>query len=397
MKARPTVLYFDHTAALGGGEIALLHLVEALDRGRFEPIVVLASDGPLRAELERVEVETHLLPLSVDVVQTRKGSLGSGSLLKVGLIVRALLYVVRLVRFIRKRRIDLVHTNSLKADLIGGLAARLAGVPVVWHVRDRIDKDYLPAVVVTLFRRLVRIVPHGVIANSQATLGTLRLPTGANAHVVASGVVSNGVAPAIDTAARLRFKEPLIGIVGRISPWKGQHIFLRAAATVRERFPRARFQIIGSALFDEAEYEQDLRALTVDLGLTEAVEFTGFRPDVDEMIARLDILIHASTTGEPFGQVVAEGMIAGKPVIATNGGGVPEIIEDGVSGMLVPMDDAPALAAAIIWLNDNPAKAQEIAKAGYRRIVDHFMISHTAGKVQKLYDELLGNATEHRA
>ena len=100
------------------------------------------------------------------------------------------------------------------------------------------------------------------------------------------------------------------------------------------------------------------------------------------MIAHLDILAHASTTGEPFGQVVAEGMIAGKPVVATNGGGVPEIIEDGISGLLVPMDDAPALAAALVRLIENPEQAAAIAKAGRQRILGHFMIEHTAGNVQ---------------
>ncbi|MEA3212761.1 MAG: hypothetical protein QOE70_5818 [Chthoniobacter sp.] len=394
MRAAKRILFFDHTAALGGGEIALLHLVAALDLDRFRPLVVLGSEGPLREKLEHAGIETQVLPLSPDVVQTRKGSLGSGSLMKAGLIARTLLYVFRLARFIAKNRIDLVHTNSLKADLIGGVASRLARVPVIWHVRDRIDEDYLPAVVVAVFRRLLRILPHGVIANSKATLGTLRLPAGANAHVVASGVVQNGVAPAIDAATRLRAGETLIGIVGRISPWKGQHIFLRAAATVHERFPRARFQIIGSALFDEAAYEKEVRALAVTLGLSDVIEFTGFRQDVPELIARLDILAHASTTGEPFGQVVAEGMIAGKPVVATNGGGVPEIIEDGTSGLLVPMDDAPALAETIIWLMENPEKAEQLAKAGRQRILDHFMIEHTVGKVQKIYDELLADVPE---
>ena len=329
------------------------------------------------------------------MVQTRKDTLGAGSLWKVGLIIRAIFYAFRLARFIAQRRVDLVHTNSLKADIIGGLAARLARVPVIWHIRDRISDDYLPAKVVAVFRWLMRVVPDCVIANSDATFRTLH-PTDAHGSGAAKRVVHDGVNPVMEIAARLRSQDTLIGIVGRISPWKGQHIFLRAAAQVRERFPHARFQIIGSALFDEAEYEKEIRALTVTLGLSDAVEFTGFRAEVGEMIGRLDILTHASTTGEPFGQVVAEGMIAGKPVVATDGGGVPEIVENGVSGLLVPMDDAPALAAGIIWLMENPEKAQEMAMAGRQRILDHFLIEHTVGKVQKIYDELLPAKPEER-
>jgi glycosyltransferase involved in cell wall biosynthesis len=89
-------------------------------------------------------------------------------------------------------------------------------------------------------------------------------------------------------------------------------------------------------------------------------------------------------------------MIAGKPVVATNGGGVPEIIKDGISGLLVPMDDAPALAASIIWLLENPEKAGQIAKTGRQRILGHFMIEHTVGKVQAIYDALLANGTERQ-
>jgi glycosyltransferase involved in cell wall biosynthesis len=382
-------LFFDHTAALGGGEIALLNLVSALDRQRFAPVVLLASPGPLVAELERAGIETHVLPLAPEVVQTRKDSLGAGSLLKAGLMLRALLYVFRVARFIAKRRVDLVHTNSLKADLIGGLAARLGRVPVVWHIRDRIADDYLPPAVVTVFRWLARVVPHCVLANSESTFRTLQLPPVAHGRKAPHRVVHDGIVAVPETAARFDSAHPLIGIVGRISPWKGQHVFLRAAALVRARFPRARFQIIGSALFDEAGYEREIRELAITLGLGHAVEFTGFRSDVAEMIQQLDILAHASTSGEPFGQVVAEGMIAGKPVVATNGGGVPEIIEDGISGLLVPMGDVPALASALIWLLENPQQAIALGQAGRRRILDHFTIQQTARKIEGVFDELL--------
>lgn len=384
-----TILYFDHTAVFGGGEIALLNLIKALDPKQYVPVVVLASDGRLRDKLREAQIETHLIPLDDDVVQARKESLGIHSLLRVGTIIGGLLYCWRLSRFIAKRRVDLVHTNSLKADILGGVAARLASVPVVWHIRDRIEPDYLPATIVTIFHWLLRIIPSYVIANSEATFRTLRLGSAAHSKLVAGCVVHDGVVPVECPSITTQSETPLIGIVGRISPWKGQHIFLRAAAAVRARFPKARFQIIGSALFDEGDYEKELHALAVSLGLSDSVEFTGFRPDVADLIGRLDILAHASTTGEPFGQVVAEGMMAGKPVVATNGGGVPEIIVDGISGRLVPMNDAPALAAAIIGFIENPESATEMGRAGRKRILAHFTIEQTAQKVQCIYDRLL--------
>jgi glycosyltransferase involved in cell wall biosynthesis len=192
-----------------------------------------------------------------------------------------------------------------------------------------------------------------------------------------------GVAPECSS------RETRVGIIGRISPWKGQHIFLEAAAAVLKEFSGTRFQIIGSALFGEEDYERTLRAQEQALGLSGSVEWLGFRTDVPALIRDLDILVHASTVGEPFGQVVVEGMAAGKPVVATHGGGIPEIVEDGVSGVLVPMNDAPAMAAAISGLLREPARACALGIAGRERVRSHFTIERTARQVEQVYDAML--------
>lgn len=385
-----TVVFVDHTAALSGGEIALLHLVRHLDRSRFVPVVLLSSAGPLCEKLREAEVETHVLPLADSIVHTRKDELRRSALLRGRDVARTLRYCGRLARFMRRRRADLVHTNSLKADVMGGVAARLAGIPVVWHIRDRIENDYLPPKVVRVFRRLCRILPNVVIANSAATLQSLHLPGGADSkgQVVHDGVPAAAATPDASLHDGPQ-QAPLIGIVGRLSPWKGQHIFLQAAAVVREQFSDAQFQIIGSAMFGEEEYEAEVRALAESLGLNGCLEWTGFRTDVPDLLQKLDILVHASTTGEPFGQVVVEGMLAGKPIVATNGGGVPEIVQDGVTGILVPMSDDKAMSAAIIELLRGPARAQAMGQAGRRRVLDHFTIEQTARKVEAVYEEVL--------
>ncbi len=430
------ILFLDHTATLGGGEIALLNLVTNLDLGRYKPVVVLCSDGPLASALRDSGTETHILPLSPSIVHTRKDTLNRKTLTRGRDGVRLIGYVARLARFIRKHNIELVHANSLKADVIGALAARLARVPVLWHVRDRIEDDYLPPKVVKLFRLLCRVLPNYVVANSNATLGTLSLRRTKNACAVYSGVnmhgfnetgqgggvnvnigrnsrvVHDGVtrlnstrigadyslpSTALQTAPRpggspwfhAMGRGARIGLVGRISPWKGQHVFIKAAAQLRHRYPNARFQIIGSALFNETDYERDLHELTASLGMEERIEFTGFRRDIQTAIADLDILVHASTTGEPFGQVVAEGMANGKPVIATCGGGVPEIVVNGVTGLLIPMDDVEAMAAAMGYLLDNPEEALAMGAAGHKRADTHFNIENTARLVETIYEEML--------
>lgn len=395
-----TILYFDHTASLGGGEVALLHMAQGLDRTRFRPLVVLGEAGLLQDRLIAAGIETLVLPLSAEIAQTRKDALGTGSLLRLRAIAHAAAYATRLAKLIRREHADMVHCNSLKADIIGGMAGRMARVPVLWHVRDRIETDYLPLSVVLLFRKLCRFVPNYIIANSTATLQTLRLPSG---HVAAAGslgpdagrgrVAHDGVpseafahfAPPEPSAS----SSPVIGLIGRISPWKGQHIFIEMASAVHARFPHARFVICGAALFGEEAYEAEVRAQVHRLGLESCVEFTGFSTKVYAEIQKLDVVVHASTIGEPFGQVIAEGMAGGKPVVATYGGGVPEIIEDGVTGRLVPMNNAPKLAEAVLGLLCDPPAAQRMGQAGRRRIQEHFTIEHNVQRVESLYTQIL--------
>ncbi len=390
------VLFFDHTAALGGGEIALLNLVRHLDPTKVKPVVVLAADGPL-AERLRPAIETYVMPLAANVASIKKDTLGISTLLRVRELFTVFTYARRLARFIRDHEIDLIHTNSLKADIIGGIAGRFARRPVVWHVRDRVEDDYLPAPVVRLFRFLCRVIPVYVIANSAATLRTLHLGARHHSSSIPSGVdldfktvvVHDGAQSTAASGGGSGDPEIFrIGLIGRISPWKGQHIFLQAAERVHHRFPKARFVIIGAALFGEDGYDRQVRQLCAQLGLEEVVEFAGFRPDVQRAIAELDLVVHASTTGEPFGQVIIEGMAAGKPVVATNGGGVPEIVEDGRTGFLVPMGDAPALAEAIGKVLADPVQAKAMGARARQRVMDHFTVEETARRVQAVYEEI---------
>ena len=226
---------------------------------------------------------------------------------------------------------------------------------MVWHVRDRIDDDYLPRQVALIFRLLCRVMPDFVVANSAATLQTLHLTGTAQHTVIPSGcaVVHDGIHAGLEIAAKNASEPPLIGLVGRIAPWKGQHIFIQAAAEVHKHFPECRFQIIGAPLFGEEDYQKELHDLALSLAISDCIEFTGFQDDVASFIERLDILVHASITGEPFGQVVIEAMASGKPVVATNGGGIPEIVQHQITGLLVPMGDAKSMAAAILRLLAN--------------------------------------------
>jgi glycosyltransferase involved in cell wall biosynthesis len=372
---RPRVVYLGHTSVLSGGELALARMLPALD---VEAHVILAEEGPLADELRLRGVSVEVLPLA-----ERTRSLGRESAVThlPFQLVRTLVHSVRLARRLRAIRPDVVHTNSLKAAFYGGVAARLAGVPVVWHIRDRIADDYMPRTVVALVRAVARIVPSAIVANSNATLSTL--PKRKRTFVVASPVdIPSGAHARKDGALR-------VGMIGRIAPWKGQHVFLEAFA---DAFADggAVAQVVGAPLFgaDEEEYADDLRGLARNLGIEQRVVFTGFRDDVAGELADLDILVHASTLPEPFGQVVVEGMAAGLPVVATDAGGPVELIEPGRNGMLYPPGDAPALAGVLRRLADDAELRSRLGAAAHETAAA-FTPEAIAQRLDEVYAEVM--------
>ena len=158
-------------------------------------------------------------------------------------------------------------------------------------------------------------------------------------------------------------------MVGRLAPWKGQDLFLRAFATA---FPDGKGQavIVGSALFGESDYAASLHELARELDIAERVEFRGFVPDIAAKLAEFDVLVHASRSAEPFGQVVVEGMAAGMPVIAANCGGPAEIIDPGVTGLLFSANEVDELASALVLLRSDPDLRQRLGQAGKQRSMD---------------------------
>jgi glycosyltransferase involved in cell wall biosynthesis len=261
---RLRVVYLDHVARLSGGELALLRMLPPL-LDRVAATVVLAEEGPLVGRLRDVGVEVIVLPLAEDVRDVRRDRVVGLEALRS--VWRLAGYVLAVARLLRRLNADLVHTNSLKAAIYGGVAGRFARVPVVWHVRDRIAPDYLPRPAVLLVRLAARLLPAALIANSRSTLVTL--PARRRSAVVGSPVdVGAGSVAALPPE---RADGALVvGVVGRLAEWKGQHVFLEAFA---EAFPdgMARARLVGSALFGEEPYEKRLRRQVEELGIADRV------------------------------------------------------------------------------------------------------------------------------
>jgi len=291
---------------------------------------------------------------------------------------------LRLSRRLRVLEADLVHTNTLKAALYGGAAGRLARVPVLWHVRDRIAADYLPRPAVTLVRAAARVLPTAVVANSYATL--LTLPPLSHGVVSYNPVVWDAVARPSGWRKR-RTTHFIVGIVGRLAPWKGQHVFLEAFAEAF-RGTDARARIVGSALFGEEAYAESLPRLAERLRIAGQVEFRGFREDVWRELRALDVLVHCSVTPEPFGQVVLEGMAAGLPVIASAAGGPTELVTGEVDGILTAPGDVGGLAAALSRLEADPTLRARLGREARRRSRD-FTPEQSAATLLSVYERII--------
>jgi glycosyltransferase involved in cell wall biosynthesis len=196
----------------------------------------------------------------------------------------------------------------------------------------------------------------------------------------------------------LKKTDVLIGMIGRFEPWKGQRYFIEAMKDVATGYPNVKGLLIGG--FDlnsgprpgsiEFEYATSLKQLARHHRIEDKIIFTGYLNNMPAIISDLDIVVHASCTPEPFGLVIIEAMAAGKPVVATNAGGVPDIIQNDINGMLVPMRDADAMAHAILHLLADPAKVQRMGRSARKRVTDSFSNVRQVQALQTLYIRLLG-------
>jgi glycosyltransferase involved in cell wall biosynthesis len=346
------VVVLDHTAVLSGAELAIARAVGGLD-DRVEVHAVLGEEGPLRARLESAGASVEVLGLSRNVRTARRDALGRLDLRR-GLSTAR--YVIALSRRLRVLHPDVVHANTLKAAIYGGLAARLAGVPCVWHVRDRLEPPALPAAAARLVHGAARVLPTAIVANSASTLATVGVEGG---HVVPSPLdpsIAPREGPPRDGTVRCT-------ILGRLAPWKGQRLAIEAFA---DAFAdgATKLRVVGAPMFDEEDYAASLPRLAAELGVADRVELTGFVDDVAEVLADTDVLIHASLEPEPFGQVVIEALGAGCAVVVPDAGGPAEVVTDGLDALVYPMGDRAALAAALRRLAEDPALRAELGTAG---------------------------------
>lgn len=401
-RGRKRVLYLDHCALASGAEIALARLLPHLSA--FQPSVLLAERGALVDQLRKSSIPVQVLGMKESTRSLRRSEVVPGVSMLRGAF-GTIGYILSLSEVIRRLSPDLVATNSLKAALYGGAAGRIARRPVVWHLRDRIADDYLPRPAVALVKIAARILPSGVVANSQTTLGTLALSqrgrpnlravVGDPCPFVRDDEESLAGASGADGTCIRSGASLVFGMVGRLQAWKGQDLFLRAFARA---FPSGSEEalIVGGPLFGEETYQARLSDMVSDLGLDGRVRFTGHVDDVVPLLESMDVLVHASVIPEPFGQVVLEGMAFGLPVVAPDAGGPMEVITDGVDGLLYPMGGEQELAASLLELAQSTELRERIGRAA-ATTASLYEPSRIARSVEQAYQGLTTGLETHRS
>jgi len=384
------ILYLDGTGAVSGAEVSLLTLARHLHRQRYTPQVVLPWDGEFAARLRAHDVPVHVMDVRpLTLIHLNPLRIAASAL-------RTLPFTLSLTRFIRKHGIDLVHVNSYRIGIPCSLAARLTGVPVVWHIRDIATSR--------LKRRAVAFLVHALadraIAISHAVASQLR-PDSDRTVVIYNGVDADAFAEA-EGRARVRQElgldpdTPLIGNVGQFVPWKGQDLLIEAMAQVTGAVPEARLLLVGYQVpavweqpGDGTAYEARLQRLAQERGLEDRVLFCGFRRDVAAVMKALDLYAHAAVHPEPFGRVLVEAMAAGRAVVAPAAGGAPEIVEPEETGLLFPPGDAEALAETIITLLRDPTRRVTMGQRGAQVARQKFSVQKHVAGVERVYNQLL--------
>ena len=355
------ILFVDHSGALGGAELFLLDLVRPY---ADTSTVITFESGRFTEQLEAQAVPYRILESGAALQRVRKNGTWMQGLYVLPALARTAQAVAQ-----QARSHDVIVANSQKALLPAAWAARRTGTPLIWMVHDLLTPEHFGWMQRQLVTRIANASAALVAVNSRATAraftdggGTgpiIEIPNGLDAAPFERARQNDS--QALRTALNLPHDAPVLGVFSRLAAWKGQHVLLEALHDL----PTAHVLIVGEAAFPgDKPYAEQLRTQAHHPALRGRVHFAGHRADIPDLMAACTLIVHTSTAAEPFGRVVAEGLLARRPVVATDAGGVPEIIRPQHSGLLVPPGDSAALAAACQSLLDDPDWAATLAHTG---------------------------------
>lgn len=373
------LLFLDHASALGGAEKSLLYILENLDRKLWHPVLG-CPPGPLSEAAAALGVEI----IRIDFPRLKRS---------VSALADLLGGIRRLAELIGQHSIDLFYANTVRAAFYGAMTARRVGRPFIWHMREFWLSENPPRS--PGLDRLTKKVIGGpaklILVNSNATAA--HLPFRRKISVVHNGIDPVWFTPeAEDESAKVKFDiprgAPVVGVVGRLRPIKGFDRFLHVAAQIAAVRPDVWFLVVGGEQFSVGDrFEENLHELAEELNIADRVIFTGHVEDVRPAMAAMDLFVNPGDP-EAFGLVNIEAMAMRLPVIAYDHGALPEIVEQGKSGVLIPPGDEGSLASAILDLLGRPNSAKQLGLEGRRRVENHFSAHRMVMKISDILRDI---------
>jgi glycosyltransferase involved in cell wall biosynthesis len=382
------ILFYNHTGKVSGGERVLLMILAGLDRGRFDPVVLCPTDGRLIQMVSELGVRTASIQ-----------SLEARFTMRADRLAKYCASFVRLIQATRTAVIneapDIIHANSVRAGLVMSAATFGLRVPVIWHVHDLLPRHPL-STAIRIFACASR--RNRIVAVSEAVArrfeGSLSRAFRGRVETIHNAVDVERFCPKPQSRRETRCALGLeaatvVGIVGQLTPRKGQLELIEAFAELSRAVPNAILLVVGEPLFNrDEEYAESLARAADRPGVAGRIQFLGAREDVPAIMRALDLLV-VNSSAEPFGLTVIEAMASGTPVLATAVDGINEIVRHGENGWLVTAQDRRSLVEALFTLVRDRQLRERFGQAGQRDALRRFTTGQFLNRIQATYRRAL--------
>jgi len=354
------ILYIDAPISPpGGGQESLLLILKNIDRNKFNPISMINSlNTPIIQEIEKMNIPVFVSKNSF----------------------------VSIYKIISQYKPSLIHCNSAttRCTFYSVVASKLLRIPFVWHVRITESAGWKDKLVAILSTKI--IVISDVVKEKFVWIGkknkVVKVHNAVNTKIFRPGLDIEYLFSELN----IEKEKKIVGIFSRLDPWKGHTLFFESARIIKDNIPNSIFLVVGEG---EKEYKNQLLSYVENLRLKDDVIFTGYRKDIPQLMNACDIVVNSSIKPEAFGRTIIEAMACGKVVVTTKTGGVIEIVEDNVTGILVPTKNATALARACLYYLENKEKTDEMGLRARKRVEDFFSVTENIKKFEKLYFQIL--------
>jgi glycosyltransferase involved in cell wall biosynthesis len=378
------ILFIHQSAELYGSDKTLLLLLKYLDKTKYLPLVVLPFDGPLKKELEKEDIKVVIAP----VLKLYRKMFTPKNLLKFFRDIRKSVSILDNLN--KQYNFDLIYSNTL-AVLLGMIYAKKRKIKHIWHVHEIIVH---PKVIASSFPKLLNKYADVVICNSLATMKNLverKRELEKKSIVIYNGIETEK--PEVTTCSREDFgyndQDIIITLVGRISRLKGHKWLLSTYLKHFNQNTNTKLLFVGSPVEGQEYYLTEIEQFIIQNKLEHRVKIISFTKNLSKVWKLTDIAIMPSSEAESFGLVAVEAMLAKKPVIGSNHGGLTEIIINNETGFLVEPNNVEALSEALSKLIDNPELRKSFGERGYQRAIKEFSVDKYVQSFETVFSEML--------